>query len=579
MNSFIESGKFFHTLQKEDSDANRFGTITNLPTQMFLEIRKYLSNSSYWKLITTAKTSFEMIRYESRKIYLSGTQQIKEFLTDENARSKYLEKINNPSEQLLLTVRYDKGLAYEVLKYPVKCSVVMVVEGNSYGVQDTSKDGMQVANLSDRKFIHLHAFTGIKDFDGLQNVEEMILMQSSINAAGLKNLYKLTLSGCNVTNLSCLGNLHELHMTFCSGFTSTSALGNVHYLELDYLYELRTLDPLTNHDTLIINSYGQLEDKSPLRGVRALTTDLIVNFQDCENLLHDNTRLQSISLKKYTEREPYPGFNRMKFVGFTDSNIQNLNHLTNVPKLMFSGCNKLVDITALSGGKTHSILFNHCWELKDYTPLQGISFITVHTRGACRFKPVPRDNNKPFSLFFQPVSISKPPPIEDMMMFSNTRILTLSCLRINGSEPTTLSFKGVTGLEYLSLKDITAVDIPASISTLELSGEDFHKARPTLENVVCPRIVLKERIYTQFMQEIQHAIMIGRISKDPTIFRTGPYEMMEDPLEKQVVLLKNLHYKNNNDSNNPAEGIQFPSFGFSPKKMFYHLFRISYPSY
>jgi Leucine-rich repeat (LRR) protein len=65
-----------------------------------------------------------------------------------------------------------------------------------------------------------------------------------------KQLY-LNLSENNkITDVSLLGNVHTLKLSFCEKITDVSALGNVHTLELMYCKNINDFSALINVHTL-----------------------------------------------------------------------------------------------------------------------------------------------------------------------------------------------------------------------------------------------------------------------------------------------------------------------------------------
>ena len=511
---------------------------------MYREIQKYVSNAAYWKLITTSKALFSKIKYETRKINIRDDEDVEKFLTDESFQQSILERIQSPANQLQLTDWRKPSLSYSTSNLPIKCDLDLSF--SLFSVFDCDENPLSMPNLSGRRVINLDAHSAVTNFNGLSGVEEMKLshLEALCDVTGLNNLYKLTLEWCSsVTDLSCLGHLHEITVMGCPGVTTTTGLSKVPRLFLYNLENLESLDPLTAHDYLIVEHSKKIEDLTPLRGVRVLTTDYIGNLQDCENLLHENGRLESLHLSNYQEKEGHPGLARLKFVGFASSSIESLIHLKDVPKLSFSVCSSLKDLTPLIGGKIRSIQFSYCNSITDFSPCQGIPFINIHTRSSYPFP-------------------------DDMTMFSQTRHLSLTCDMMSNIPP--VSFKGVEGIESLELGHYCAMDIPETLATLTLTKSEFFSAAgPMLGEIECPRIVLKEQNYEEFMKNVKGHIVF---KQDPTAFEAGPYEMIDDPVDKQVVLLKKANYTKP-DTKDQEE----PVSAFGTTKVFYHLFGVVPP--
>jgi hypothetical protein len=377
----------------------------------------------------------------------------------------------------------------------------------------------------------------------------LVSLSALISVNALKNLCKLCLMLChNVTDISCLGRLLELRVINCQGVSTTLGLGNIPFLYLDFLENLITLDPLTKNEKLTIRSCNRVVDRSPLRNVLSLHTDLFTSFQDCENLLRENKRLESIFLVYYREKEPHPCLNRLKSVSFIKSSIENLKYLKDVPKLSFSACEYLNDLNDISGSKTKSISFVYCHKIQDFTPIHGIPSIRIHTAS--------NDN------FLHSFS--------EIPKFSNTTHLSLGCDSVFGT--ISISMKGLEAIRHLEVKNICLVDLPPGIPIVEIAGEDFiHAARTILEqSIMSSRIILKERIYEGFMREFRQ-----RKEFFPSLI-ASPFEILIDPAEKQVVLLKNDRYQQQSCDTEKKIGEIEESLS-SMDKLFYKLFAVLPP--
>ena len=83
--------------------------------------------------------------------------------------------------------------------------------------------------------LDLHDCRKITDVSALGNVHTLNLSycNSITDVSALGNVHTLILSSCNfITDVSALGNIHTLDLSSCNSITDVSALGNIHTLDL-----------------------------------------------------------------------------------------------------------------------------------------------------------------------------------------------------------------------------------------------------------------------------------------------------------------------------------------------------------
>ena len=92
----------------------------------------------------------------------------------------------------------------------------------------------------------------ITDVSALGNVHTLDLTncENITDVSALGNIHTLYLTGCNITDVSMLGNVHKLILRCCENITNVSALGNVYYLDLSYCYDILDVSKLGNVNTL-----------------------------------------------------------------------------------------------------------------------------------------------------------------------------------------------------------------------------------------------------------------------------------------------------------------------------------------
>jgi hypothetical protein len=75
--------------------------IARLPLDIYLELKSFLSDLQYWRLLITSKRLLNDLGFISRRISLNE-EQSKEILSSAKFRSLILGKIKNPKHQLKL---------------------------------------------------------------------------------------------------------------------------------------------------------------------------------------------------------------------------------------------------------------------------------------------------------------------------------------------------------------------------------------------------------------------------------------------------------------------------------------------
>ena len=88
----------------------------------------------------------------------------------------------------------------------------------------------------------------------------------------------------NITDVSMLGNLHTLDMSYCENITDVSMLGNLHTLIMSYCENITDVSMLGNLHTLDISGCQQITDISMLGRLHELNISFSKNITDVSML-------------------------------------------------------------------------------------------------------------------------------------------------------------------------------------------------------------------------------------------------------------------------------------------------------
>jgi hypothetical protein len=110
-----------------------------------------------------------------------------------------------------------------------------------------------------------------------------------------------------VTDVSSLGNVHKLTLSYCVNIRDVSALGNVHTLDLTYYQKVTDISALVDVHSLTIQAF-QGTDLSGLRNVVILDISESPNVSDISCLKN----VQSLNISKCPEIHDFTGLHRLK---------------------------------------------------------------------------------------------------------------------------------------------------------------------------------------------------------------------------------------------------------------------------
>ena len=230
---------------------------------------------------------------------------------------------------------------------------------------DKIKDVSALGNVTVLNLSNCHQ---VSDVSALINVYDLNLSACAniTDVSALNNVHKLNLSCCNkVTDVSPLRDVHTLNLSMCTGITDVSALSGVRILIMHYCDKKSTqqqsdicngvtgIAGLTNVQKLIFTHNSSIESfPTGLYNLRELDLSGCLKLTHID--YHNSRLLQSLNLS---------GCKNLK-------NVSNLGCLKHLKYLNLSGCEKIVDVSALSN--VHILDLSWCTSITDVSALRNV---------------------------------------------------------------------------------------------------------------------------------------------------------------------------------------------------------------
>ena len=223
-----------------------------------------------------------------------------------------------------------------------------IMGSEEYGQHNFRKFVMNHGQLRDLEFLQgpvqrvelVKSKFPLEQLHMLSNVKHVSLMSTDVsNVSCLANVHYLDLSSCkNVTNVSALGGVHTLNLRKCYHITDVSALGNVHNLNLSSVgnHMLTDFSALTNVHTLNL-------ERTHISDASALGNTYHLNMRCCQ--VEDVSALSNVYHLNLCE-------NRM---------VSDVSCLKNVHELFLDHCERIESVAMMKNMKTLSV--NYCENL------------------------------------------------------------------------------------------------------------------------------------------------------------------------------------------------------------------------
>jgi hypothetical protein len=373
---------------------------TAIPIVIYHEIKPFLKNRDYCRLMSTSQTLFEQVKKETIDITISD-------LTSVQAEANYEENILprlivDPSLQL--SIDYMDSNRIDIFERTFLWRCKRVVASKYFNKVKKWK------SMLNCKIMELSEDDSTKNFKGLNpSIQVLKLWKFSalINASHLAHLQELSLYDCpSVVDVSCLGDLRKLELCNCPSIEDVSGLKNVYELSIQGCEAIKNFNVLNNNRKLTLFCLSSsLQGRLLLEGENLqkliyLRTNLVQTAAQT-NYLH---QVKDLSLKYYQDSTIYlpKNLQKLEFVGalfgsaFRISNFAELTHLKfdhllevsfescvslttlngfeHVANVTVSSCSSLVDISALgnqSKRRCKNIVISNCNRIASYAPLQN----------------------------------------------------------------------------------------------------------------------------------------------------------------------------------------------------------------
>jgi hypothetical protein len=325
----------------------------NLPSGLFFSVQEFLVRSDYITFVNSSKL-LNQVKLETIYFDLNWESSLN-YAKDENFRSKVIKRVKSP--QLQIALSYDQS---------IEENVELAVHSISF---------YWVQNLCDlspfRKLPRLYTNHSVlvNDVSMLGNISDLTLTYCTTltDVSALRNVRNLNLHGCNrITDVSTLGNIHKLTLSSCNSITDISCLGKRnHYVDLRFELEqnehgdavlhpsfsqISKVSSLENVHTVILAGCKDVVDVSMLGNVYHLDLSFCENLEDISKL-HNNKILLLRNCKKIRDFHSLGKQFKLNLSGcmITDEVIPQLSQ---IGELNFNRCPLITDLSALTFTRT-----------------------------------------------------------------------------------------------------------------------------------------------------------------------------------------------------------------------------------
>lgn len=357
-----------------------------MTNSLYLEIKSFLMEKEYLRLMNCSKELFSDVKYHTRKIRLFDNSVInmtQKFLENiDGYQDLVLSKIKDPATQLRIDT--NNSQAFIVLEFPnCEISINTRVLENYYDWD---------VNLSNRSFVKLSGPN--KTFSEFLRVENVRVMRihyfSNLSSVlGLSQLQELTLSHCPmVSDLSSLSKLHSLTIVDCKNVSDLKGLGSIRELTIWDCPGVTSIEELTTENySLNIRNCVNVKDIRPIFRATRINTDAIESKdQLTSSSFLPHTRSFTISASKRLKLFEYPfppsSSNSSEVVGHLYSlqlfhciTLKRLVGLTAIPFVELNYCPSLEDISCL--GKNQRVSISHCAKIIDFSCLKNVKRVKL----------------------------------------------------------------------------------------------------------------------------------------------------------------------------------------------------------
>ena len=197
-----------------------------------------------------------------------------------------------------------------------------------------------LVHFSDTKTLNLSGCRLISDVSMLSHLNGLDISKCRYieDVRPLSKLHTLILHCCPITDVSALGYVDNLDLSWCYNLTDVSALGNVKNLNLSGCPNLTDVSALGNVIDLNLNSCDNITDVSALGKVRKLNLSSCDNITDVSALIN----VENLNLSACKNITDIPCFNA-KILDLSCCEITDFSKLINVKELSLCHCMQITD--------------------------------------------------------------------------------------------------------------------------------------------------------------------------------------------------------------------------------------------
>jgi hypothetical protein len=359
--------------------------LENVSKKVLLEIQRFLLGKEYYRLLVSSH-SFKQIKYETWLIQMKD--DCVKFLTDADFRATILSKIQDPQNQLIISLNVNPvPVTYaETLRQIPAARLEMLRNANHLNEEwihlfpNYSRGLKIIRNNTIESFqnciaapvIYLEGFSKLTDLTQFSNLQELFLRECDeiVNASPLKNLKKLSIVNApKLTNVNELGNIYELFLNNCPLLEDISKLTNNYKLTIKGCPKIKSnLSSLKNIPHLTTDLLTKFNQVTKLQSCLSLD---ILQYRDDNITIPGTVKYLSIQFWKSGHKNIYFSSLQSLKIDSAGNEFINLLPFSEIPYLSFEGCH-ILSLQGISSNKQKSITLHNCLDMTDFSPLNGI---------------------------------------------------------------------------------------------------------------------------------------------------------------------------------------------------------------
>jgi hypothetical protein len=329
----------------------------HIPSELFLEIKLFLTEYEYWKLLITADYAFAELRFSTRMIYLNF-KDAKSVLEKSEELQALSLKVQSTKTQLYLKQVHMIGQHSDrILKFD--CFFVVSCDYALSADFFLTRFGLMIQHSSQR-------FPLAVTRDSLK----IYSCFNTIQFKSLKNLKRLKLHDCRaISEVHSLKDLDVLEISNCEAITDVSELGKIHKLCIIYCHGIKDISGLTNDYSLTVNQCSNVR--------RVPKTVNCVVFGSTFSITGIKfPQLKRIEISHTEIKYLFVASHKLFKVRICDSDVvQSLQGLKTVPVVELISLQNLRDIDSL--GENKFVYIFYCNAISSFSSLKNVPKVTI----------------------------------------------------------------------------------------------------------------------------------------------------------------------------------------------------------